>query len=61
MVPKEEELLGFVKARELVNYSDIAKYFDINNATVSDLINDLVKKKKVRIKKIGSNKVVLLK
>jgi len=61
MVPKEEELLGFVKARELANYSDIAKHFDINNSTVSDLINDLVKKKKVRIKKIGSNKVVLLK
>ena len=61
MIPKEEELIGFIKARELVNYSDIAKYFDINNSTVSDLINDLVKKKRVRVKKIGSNKVVLLK
>nr|MBI4156181.1 hypothetical protein [Candidatus Woesearchaeota archaeon] len=61
MIPKEEELIAFVKARELANYSDIAKYFDINNSTVSDLINDLVKKKKVRVRKIGGSKVVLLK
>jgi|SRR3989344_3364496 len=60
-MPNEEELIMFIKKRGFVNLSDIARYFDINNATVSDLINDLVKKKKVRIKKIGSNKVVLLK
>ena len=61
MIPTEKELIEFIKARDLVNFSAIARYYEINNATVSDLINALVKKKIVTVTKIGGNKVVRLK
>lgn len=61
MIPTEKELLDFIKKRDLVNFTSIAKYFDIKNATVTDLINDLVKKKRVVVKKIGGSKIVRLK
>ena len=47
MVPTQQELLDFLKKRDLVNFSIIAKFFEINNSTVSDLIADLEKKKLV--------------
>ena len=45
MVPTQKELLEFLKKRDLVNFTIIAKFYDIKNSTVSDLIIDLQKKK----------------
>jgi len=61
VIPTEKELLDFIKRRDLVNFSIIAKYFDIKNSTVSDLIRVLVKKKLVVVKKLGGSKIVRLK
>ena len=61
MIPSEKELITFIKIRDFVNYSTIAKFYEINNATVSDLINDLVKKKLVIVKKFGGSKLIKLK
>ena len=61
MVPNEKELISFIENRNLVNYSIIAKHYGINNATVSDLINDLVKKKLVTVNQIGGSKIVQVK
>ena len=60
MIPSEKELIEFIEKHELVNYSLIAKFFDINNATVTDLIKALEKKKIVRIRQFSGSKVVLL-
>ena len=61
MIPTEKELIDFIKRRDLVNFSAIAKFFDIKNTTVSDLIYALKHKKLVEVKKIGGNKIVRLK
>lgn len=61
MIPNEKELISFIRNRNFVNYSMIAKHYEINNATVSDLINDLVKKKLVTVNLIGGNKIVQVK
>ncbi|MFH1209600.1 MAG: hypothetical protein V1663_02315 [archaeon] len=61
MIPTEKELIEFIKSRDLVNFSSIAKYYEINNATVSDLIDALLKKKIVTVTKLGGSKVVRLK
>lgn len=61
MIPTEKELIEFIKKRDIVNYSTIAKFYEINNATVSDLINDLVKKKIVNVKQLGGSKIVRVK
>jgi hypothetical protein len=61
MIPTEKELIDFIKSRDLVNFSSIAKYYEINNATVSDLIDALLKKKIVTVTKLGGSKVVRLK
>ncbi len=58
MIPKESDLLDFIKRRDLVNFSTIAKFYDIQNTTVSDIIRDLEKKKLVIIKKLGGSKIV---
>ena len=60
MIPTEKELIDFIKRRDLVNFSIIAKYFDIKNSTVSDLIHVLIKKKLVVVKKLGGSKIVRL-
>ena len=60
MIPSEKELIEFIKKRELVNFSLIAKHFDIKNATVSDLVIPLEKKKLIEIKKLGGSKLVRL-
>ncbi len=60
MIPDKKELLEFIGRHELVNYSLIAKFFDINNATVTDLIKALEKHKLVRVKKLGGSKIVML-
>ena len=61
MIPTEDELIEFVKRHNnLVNFSMVAKFFDINNATVSDLVNDLEKKKKLKIKKLGGSKIIIV-
>jgi len=61
MIPTEDELISFIKRREFVNFSIIARHFEINNATVSDLMDMLIKKKKAVIKKLGGSKIVRLK
>ena len=61
MIPTEKELLQFIKKRDIVNYSSIAKYYEINNATVSDFVDALVKKKLVTVKKLGGSKIVRIK
>ncbi len=58
MIPDDKELLDFIKKRDLVNFSTIAKYYNIQNMTVSDLMKDLEKKKLVVIKKLGGSKIV---
>ncbi|MCD4666322.1 hypothetical protein K8R47_00755 [archaeon] len=60
MIPNEKELIQFLKKNELVNFSKIARHFEINNATVSDLIDYLVKKKIATVKKVGGSKFIKL-
>ena len=55
------ELIKFIKRKDLINFSLIAKHFEINNATLSDLIGALLKKKLVTVTKLGGSKVVRLK
>ena len=59
MFPSEEELLAFIKKKELVNFSMIAKAFNLRNSTVTDLMEALKAKKKVKIVKFGGSKVVV--
>lgn len=62
MLPTEKELTEFIKRKDnLVNFSMIAKQFDIKNATASDLVELLQKKKLVSVKKIGGQKLVMVK
>ena len=60
MIPEQKELVEYIRNHKLVNYSLIANFYDINNATVSALIDALVKKKLVVVKKLGGNKVVMI-
>ena len=61
MIPTEKELIDFIKRRDIVNFSLIAKFFDIQHATVSDLIHSLKAKKLVEVKKLGGSKIVRVK
>lgn len=61
MIPSEKELLEFIKKRELVNISTIAKEFNIYNMAASELVNDLEKKKLIRVVKFSGSKVVKIK
>lgn len=61
MIPTEKELLEFLKKRDLVNFSLIAKHFNLKNATVSDVIAPLERKKIVEVKKLGGSKIVRVK
>ena len=58
MIPSEKELLDFIRRRDLVNFSLIARFFGLKNATVADLIAPLEKKKVVEVKKLGGSKIV---
>ena len=60
MIPTEKELMDFLRKRDLVNLTAIAKHFDIKNATVPDLLKPLEKKKIVEVRKFGGSKVVLV-
>ncbi len=61
MIPTEEELMNFIKNKDLVNFSSIAKHFKIKNNTVSDLILKLEYKKLVEVSQLGGNKIVRIK
>jgi len=61
VIPTEKELIEFIKRRDLVNFSLIAKFFNIKNSTVSDLIASLQKKKLVTVKQLGGSKIVRIK
>lgn len=59
MVPSEQELLEYVKKHDsLVNLSMIANFFGIKNATASDIVSDLAKKKLIEIRKLGGQKII---
>ncbi len=58
MIPNEQELINFIKSKELVNFSLIAKHFNIQNTTVSDLIKSLEHKKLVDVTILGGSKIV---
>lgn len=59
MFPSEDELLKFIKKKELVNFSMIAKAFNLRNSTVTDLMEALKVQKKIKIIKFGGSKVVV--
>jgi len=61
MVPNEKELVLFIKRKGLVNFSMIARHFEIQNATVSDLIATLKVRGKVNVKQLGGSKIVQVK
>jgi len=61
MIPKKEELIKFIKSRDFVNFSVIAKHFNIKNTTVSDLINDLEKEKLADVTYFSGSKIVRIK
>ncbi len=61
MVPTQEQLLNFLRKHNLPNLSKIAKHFNIQNTTVSDLVKDLEEKKLVSVVNVGGNKVVQVK
>ncbi len=61
MIPKEEELIKFIKSKDLVNFSSIAKHFNIQNVTVSDIVKDLEAKKLAEVVQFGGNKFIKLK
>ncbi|MBI2110138.1 MarR family transcriptional regulator [Candidatus Woesearchaeota archaeon] len=61
MIPTEKELMDFIRKRDLVNFSMIAKFFDIKNATVTDIIKGIEKKRLVQIIKLGGSKIVRVK
>ena len=60
MIPTEKELVDFIRRHDLVNFSMIARFFDIKNATVTDLIKSLEKKRLLQIIKLGGSKIVRL-
>jgi Mn-dependent DtxR family transcriptional regulator len=61
LIPSEEELLLFIKRKGIVNFSMIARQFEIQNATVSDLIASVKAKGRVNVKQLGGSKIVQLK
>jgi len=61
MVPNEKELVLFIKRKGLVNFSMIARHFEIQNATVSDLIATLKARGRVNVKQLGGSKIVQVK
>ncbi len=61
MIPGEKELLEFIRKKDIINFSTIAKRYSIQNVTVSDLIKDLEKKKLVTVQKLGGSKIVRIK
>ena len=61
MIPKEEELVEFIERRDIVNFSIIAKFYNIKNATAADLVYALEKKGLIEIKKLGGSKIVRVK
>ena len=57
-MPKKEELITFIKRREFVNLSMIARFLNIHNETASDFVKDLEEQNLVEIKEYGGNKLV---
>jgi hypothetical protein len=58
MIPTEEELIKFVKSKKFVNFSLIARHFNIKNTTVSDLVKDLEEKKLIEVINAGGSKMI---
>ena len=61
MLPANEEVLDYIKKTQFVNFSMIARQFNIKNATVSDLIAKLEKENLVFVQKRGGQKFVMVK
>ena len=60
MIPSVEALKNFLKKNRSANFSQIARRFDINNITVSELVKSLEKENLVSIEKVGQYKFVKL-
>ncbi|GEM_PF-3399819 len=60
MIPSLDELRGFLQQNHNANFSQIARKFEINNVTVSELIKSFAKEHIVTIEKIGQYKFVKL-
>ncbi|MBS3160621.1 hypothetical protein J4213_02885 [Candidatus Woesearchaeota archaeon] len=58
MIPTQEQLMKFIRSKNFINFSIIAKHFNIKNTTVSDLVKDLEEKKLVDIIDAGGSKMV---
>ena len=60
-MPSKDELISFIKSRELVNLSMIARFYGIYNMTASELVKELVQEKLVIVENLGGAKVVRVK
>jgi predicted transcriptional regulator len=58
MLPTELELMSYIRRIRLANFTRIARHFNISQHIIPDLLQPILKKGKIRIKKIGSNKFV---
>ena len=58
MLPTEVELIHYIQNVRLANYTQIARKFGLRNHIIPDLLEPLEKNGKIRIKKIGANKIV---
>jgi len=58
MLPTEIELLSYIERVKFVNHTKIAKRFEVSKHIIPDLLVPLLKKGKIRVKQIGSNKFV---
>ena len=57
-MPSKEEFMDFVRSKKFVNYTSIAKKFDINKGTVKTLVETYTTQGLIRETQVGSNKFV---
>lgn len=60
MIPSVEALKNFLEKKRSANFSQIARRFDINNITVSEIVKSLEKENLVSIERVGQYKFVKL-
>jgi len=58
MIPSTDDLKNFLEKKRFANFSQIARRFDINNITVSELVKSLEKENLVSIERVGQYKFV---
>ena len=57
-LPTEKELLEQISEKKYLNFVSIAKHFNIPPAAMNDLLKPLLKRKLIRIRKVGASKMV---